>query len=235
MKKNRLLLLLVFFILSFILVSYASSSNTTNANTDTSNEDPNATSDGGIVRGESFLVQADPDNGFYWPYYAYVPQELSSDYVWVCPNNTGFRDDDLEVHKSWAKWLMDGWSNKADEMGTAMLIPVFPRPVNEVQDSKGTNQYLGFGAFEEEAIEYARQDLQLIQMINDFVQTLQKVNPSQSNKILMYGASASGGFVSRFAILHPELVQAAAFGAYGWATSPIENHEGNSLPFPYGI
>lgn len=52
----------------------------------------------------------------------------------------------------------------------------------------------------------------------------------------MAGFSASGMFVNRFAMLHPERVRAAAIGSPGgWPIAPVERWNGEPLSYPVGI
>jgi hypothetical protein len=51
----------------------------------------------------------------------------------------------------------------------------------------------------------------------------------------MYGFSAAGMFVNRFAFLHPEMVKAVAVGSPGgWAIAPVEKYDGKTLRYPIG-
>jgi hypothetical protein len=61
------------------------------------------------------------------------------------------------------------------------------------------------------------------------------------SKIFMLGASASGSFVSRFVMLHPEIVKAASVGSPGWGPAvpvgtfngqPLLNEPGNRASLP---
>jgi len=57
-----------------------------------------------------------------------------------------------------------------------------------------------------------------------------------AEKILLDGFSASGKFVNRFVILHPERVQAAVSGGVnGMATLPLKEIGGEKLIFPVGV
>ena len=55
-------------------------------------------------------------------------------------------------------------------------------------------------------------------------------------KLLLRGFSASGSFVNRFAVLHPERVLAVACGSPGgWPLAPAAKAGGEKLPYPVGI
>jgi hypothetical protein len=81
-----------------------------------------------------------------------------------------------------------------------------------------------------------RLDLQLIAMIDDAIVRLRARRVFLQPKILMYGFSASGAFVNRFTMLHPERVHAAvAGGVNGMLVLPVEQLDSVALPYPLGI
>src|SRR5438876_7971689 len=60
-------------------------------------------------------IDAQPEKGFLYPYYLYVPTELrkgkggnAKQTILVLPNNTGRADDDFAVHDDSAKQLAEG-------------------------------------------------------------------------------------------------------------------------------
>ena len=79
-----------------------------------------------------------------------------------------------------------------------------------------------------------REDLQMVAMVDDARERLKELGIDMDKKIFIEGYSASAMFTSRFTILHPDRVQAAAFGEHGWAIVPTERWEDLSLPYPYG-
>jgi hypothetical protein len=183
-------------------------------------------------------IAASPSEGFHWPYFLYAPSSIQSTHILVIPNNTGARDDDFSVHEQWARDYI-GWRTEwANSLAVPLLVPVFPRFDDET-DGTIASQYLGRGTLEpqwqQRYPQLAREDLQLIAMVDDARQRLAAYGFSEHDKILMWGYSASAMFVSRFVALHPEMVQAAAFGGHGWATAPVPEWRGLFLPFPYGI
>ena len=183
------------------------------------------------------MFAADPVQGFHWPYFLYAPSSVQSKHIFVVPNNTG-RDNDFSVHESRTKGIVDSMKSWADTLGMALLVPVFPRFDDET-DGTIASQYLGRGTLEESwQLKYpklARQDLQLLAMVDHARGQLASVGIQTDGKLLLWGYSASGMFVSRFAILHPEAVSAAAFGGHGWATAPVVEWRGLYLPYPYGV
>ena len=71
-------------------------------------------------------------------------------------------------------------------------------------------------------------------MIDDARERLKSLNVKVDEKIFIEGYSASAMFTSRFTILHPERIQASAFGGHGWTIVPVDTWEKISLPYPYG-
>jgi len=177
----------------------------------------------------SWEVEAKPNKGFHWPYFYYLPKNINSTYALVVPNNSGQRSDDFCFHRQRALWSIHEFRFWADELRTPLIVPIFPRFDDET-DGTIASQYLGRGTLEKywqkRYPRLSRQDLQLIAMIDDAF--------SINTKVLLWGYSASAMFVSRFVILHPDRIRAAAFGGHGWAISPVADWDGLDLPYPYG-
>jgi hypothetical protein len=78
-------------------------------------------------------VPAVASSGFSFPYYLYVPKDLSRTEpvrLLVSPNNTGQATDDFEVHRASAKRSVSAGNVRrlADRLHAPLLVPVFPRP-----------------------------------------------------------------------------------------------------------
>lgn len=185
----------------------------------------------------TLAVDADPQAGFGWPYYLYLPPAClqSGETVFpllVAPNNSGKIDDDPEVHRAAAAKEMGGLRRLADRINTPVLVPAFPRPADRWQlythALDRDSLLLGEGAL-------ARLDLQLMAMIEHARVRLTARGVKIRPKIWMDGFSASGMFVNRFALLHPELVERAAIGSPGgWPLAPVAQSGGKDLPYPVG-
>ena len=185
-------------------------------------------------------VDADPDKGFHWPYYLVPPATMASTpTLLVEPNNTGRWSDDLKVHEDAAVILM-GWRIPfAEDLGSPLLIPVFPRPANPQAPESGgiythsldrfslTNSHAGL----------ERIDLQMVAMIDDALERLEAMGHQMDRRVFMMGFSASGSFTSRFALLHPDRIKAAAPGTPGggWPLAPVASWEGVPLRYAMGI
>src|SRR6266513_2515136 len=184
-------------------------------------------------------VEAQPDKGFLYPYYLYIPPELRGgknsgalQTLLVLPNNTGQTNDDLAVRDASAKRLAEGRRKLAGQLTVALLAPVFPRPKT---DGRIYTHALDRDSLVTEKKELKRFDLQLISMIDDARKRLLADGLSCDERVLMYGFSAAAMFTNRFAMLHPERVKAAAFGSPGgWAMAPIASWKGKPLRYPIG-
>ncbi len=184
------------------------------------------------------LIEANSEKGFHWPYYLYVPSLVTNNHILVYPNNTGYRSNDFSEHKKSAEDTIYWRRDWADKLGVPLIVPVFPRPDDDT-DGTIASQYMGRGTLEDylksQYPSLARQDLQLISMVDDARERLKLSGIDTDEKIMLSGYSASAMFVSRFTILQPERVQAAAFGGHGWAIVPVAQWEGLYLPYPYGV
>ena len=184
-------------------------------------------------------VEADASKGFAYPYYLFVPDGLRDEKaknqthnLLVIPNNTGTVDDDLAVHEKNVKQKMAQVEMAFGKLNVPVLMPVFPRPKT---DWKIYTQALDRDALLTEKTEYKRFDLQLTAMIRHARERFAGENIKTDERVLMYGFSAAGMFVNRFAFLHPELVKAVASGSPGgWAIAPSEKFKGKALRYPLG-
>lgn len=73
-------------------------------------------------------------------------------------------------------------------------------------------------------------------MIDDLKEKLKDENFVVNDKVLMSGFSASGSFVNRFTVLHPEIVRAVAAGGVNcMPIIPEAEWEDRKLIYPIGI
>jgi len=183
-----------------------------------------------------FLIPAKPEKGFNYPYYLRVPRGADkSAYkrLIVEPNNSGRVSDDLELHRELAKRDAQGaclGASTAEVLAMPFIMPVFPRPLTEFWD----NYYhtLSRDVMEKTSGDGKRVDLQLIAMIKDAQELLAAHGLVLEKKVFMTGFSASGQFVNRFTVLHPEWVKAVFHG--GFTMYPTDRLGGNTLYFPLG-
>jgi pimeloyl-ACP methyl ester carboxylesterase len=172
--------------------------------------------------------------GFRSPYYLYLPRAVNSPvHLLVAPNNTGKPDDDPRVHER-AAWLrVLKYKAIADQLGTPMLIPAFPR---ERANWRVYTHALDRDSLTTTLPGLQRPDLQLIAMVEDAQKRLQRDHADIHPHVLIMGFSASGMFANRFALLHPEKVLASAAGSPGgWPLAPLHDWEGRRLRYPVGV
>ncbi|MDQ4120851.1 MAG: hypothetical protein M3209_05350 [Acidobacteriota bacterium] len=189
---------------------------------------------------EIVKVEAKPASGFAYPYYLYVPKaireagnEKKKHTLLILPNNSGKNSDDFTVQEEDVKRRIKNNASIADRLGVALLMPVFPRPQT---DWRIYTHALDRDAMTTDKKEFARFDLQLVQMIDDAREKLAGEKLEFDKRVLMLGFSASGMFVNRFTFLHPKRVRAAAIGSPGgWAIAPLAFHKKQALRYPIGV
>ncbi len=192
-----------------------------------------------FAQAETIKIEAQTDKGFAYPYYLYIPAGLRQETaknkthsLLVIPNNTGTGDDDLNVHEQHVKQKMFQAALVFGKLNVPVLMPVFPRPKT---DWKIYTHAIDRDSLLTERAEYKRFDLQLLAMIENTRQRFAKENVKIDEKVLLYGYSAAGMFVNRFAFLHPDQVKAVASGSPGgWAIAPIEKFNDKTLRYPVG-
>jgi pimeloyl-ACP methyl ester carboxylesterase len=177
---------------------------------------------------------AAPARGFHWPYVLYVPKAPRAGHLLVVPDNTGYTTGDVEMIRASVTCEVRRQAALADALGAPLLVPLFPRPPIGEDD----NLYLHAltrAALTAEAPAFRRVDLQLLAMADDARRLLAAKGITVGEKVLLRGFSASGSFVNRFALLHPERVLAVACGSPGgWPIAPVERTDGEALPYPVG-
>ena len=177
-------------------------------------------------------VEPNPTKGFHWAYYLVTPNFSSgSSTILVIPNNTGTVDDDPVVHDDAARKKASDWSGFAENLHSPLIVPTFPRPYS--------NWWIYTHALDRDTLltdinELERIDLQLIAMIEDAREILESRNIITDEKVYMMGFSAAGQFTSRFTILHPDKIKAAAIGAPGYPIVPVPSWEGENLRYCVG-
>ncbi len=185
----------------------------------------------------SLLVDAEPGQGFCWPYYLYVPPQCAAggDQIHpllVVPNNTGQTDEDPKVHREKTGRDLAGWRRLADEMGCVLMSPAFPRPAEQWQ--------LYTHALDRDTLlkgsgDLNRLDLQMLATMQNARLRLAAHHIQIRPKAWMMGFSASGMFANRFALLHPESLERVAVGSPGgWPIAPVARSAGQDLPYPVG-
>ena len=196
------------------------------------------------VPGELIVVEPQEGEGFNYPYFLFLPERLLNDpgagealFLLVEPNNSGFADDDLDAHaeKAGRQATRDFYVGNfmATALGYPLLVPVFPRPESEW---KIYTHALDRDAIREKGTSLERLDLQLLAMVEDARRLLAEREIPTKHKILLTGFSASGTFVNRFSLIHPDRIAGlAAGGVNGLLMLPVGELNGNVLGYPLGI
>lgn len=182
-------------------------------------------------------VTADEATGFSWGYVLHAPAGAGRDgrpvFILVLPNNTGRTDDDASVHRRSAAAMSFIGHLAFSGMDVAVLVPEFPRPSRH---DRIYTHALDRDCLTTEVDGLRRLDLQLVAMIDDASRRLRDEGRQVETKVLMAGFSASGMFVNRFVMLHPERVKAAAIGSPGgWPIAPAGRWNDEPLSYPVGI
>lgn len=184
-----------------------------------------------------YSIPANPEKGFYWPYYLGTPKTIKENVAMLVePNNDARPGGPFETHDYWAgvkceQALID-YGNKLE---TFVLVPVFPRPKLE----NGSNLYvhaLTRAVIENKTDFLKRVDLQLLAMVEDAKSKIRDNNFQIPDKFMLWGFSAAADFVTRMAIINPETIQCVVAGGLGgFPILPIKTLEGNPLTYPVGI
>lgn len=191
-------------------------------------------------KGQLIYTVPDTNDSYNFPYFLYLPEDLAPDKELVLivePNNSGFISDSLEKHieKARGQATSDFYIGNfvARELQYPLLVPVFPRPES---DWEIYTHALDRDAINQENNDLERIDLQLLAMVREAQAILTGMGFNVNKKILMTGFSASGTFVNRFTLIHPEKVMASAAGGLnGLLMLPRENLFGEPLPYPIGV
>jgi len=182
-------------------------------------------------------ISSNENSGFNYPYFLYIPKVIDEKAVLlVAPNNTGTVNDTLKVHEDEALDLATKYKigyRLAKELKIPLLVPVFPRPLSQW---KIYTHALDRDAMVLDSGKMKRIDLQLISMINDARKKLDSLGIHTQEKVFLNGFSASGTFVNRFTLLHPEYVKAVASGGVnGICILPLKKYKWKKLKYPIGI
>jgi hypothetical protein len=158
-----------------------------------------------------------PKRGYHYDAYLWIPSEYGRDDIHrllVSPNNSGTADDSLEFHEDKALYsILNNWEYRvAQQLNVPHLMPVFPRP--------RTDWHLYTHSLDSDTMavpsgKLKRIDLQLLAMIDDArIYLARQHGIALEKQVFLSGFSASGTFVNRFTVLHPDRVCAVACGGF---------------------
>lgn len=181
-------------------------------------------------------VPANPEKGFFYPFFLKVPEATETNYLIVETNNTGKVTDDFNIHRNSARKAVLGnalgpWVSK--KLKAPILVPVFPRSEKDWETYTHSldrdTMLVGSGKLK-------RIDLQLLAMINEAKSVLETHAITVNEKVIMTGFSASGTFANRFSLLHPESLQVVvAGGLNGILMVPSNSLNKEELNYPLGL
>lgn len=188
-------------------------------------------------------IDAQPDRGFNYPYYVYVPDLPVDDArpLLVDPVNTGQPSDDLDVHLESAQSKVSASHSPtrqiAQELQVPLVVPVFPRPQSEPVDSDHYVHALDDSTLSIESGTLERVDLQMLAMIEDAQERLADADYElRTDGVVLNGFSAAGTYVERFTALHPdEVLSVSAGGINGMVILPTSEARGEALPYHIGV
>ena len=185
-----------------------------------------------------YRFEANPEAGFHWPYYLFVPDVVAPGAaVLIEPNNDGLFGAPFETHDYWAAIRNEQlFIDYGRHLGTPVLTPVFPRPLVDGPESNLYIHAMTRAAMLHEDPQYARPDRQLLAMLDDAQAKLAASGFDVSEDALFWGFSAAGDFVTRMTVLHPERVRGVAAGGLGGLPIlPVSERDGEALSFPVGV
>lgn len=192
-----------------------------------------------LTKSRLLRFEADSSRGFNFPYLVFLPAGMSlgdSLPLLVEPNNSGFVNDTLAVHERAARRLASVSSvgnHVAKTLGIPLLVPIFPR--------SATDWIIYTHALDRDVAllkqgSLARLDRQLLAMIDDARKQLTQHAIRLRERVLLNGFSASGTFVNRLALIHPERVAGVACGGINaLAILPVTTWQQTPLPYPLGL
>lgn len=147
-------------------------------------------------------------------FYAYIPNETPKNILVIAHGMLSKKEKASDV----AKKYISRWVRYADEYGLLLIAPVFDTP-------RFGNLGGGFGGYRNLFGKYTPADT----FVNKIVNRYSVKTSSGSNRFYLYGHSAGGQFVNRYAVTHPEKIIRAVISAAGRYSYPNKSSE-----WPYG-
>lgn len=180
-------------------------------------------------------IHREPTDRIPYHWYVYIPRSLNkSEKAYILM--TGIRaeaSDDYDGLASVALGELERKTSIAENQKFIILVPHIPRlPSNPIYVAAFARS-----VFDETVDELLqRPDLKINAMLDQLMQGLELDGYNVHNKIFIEGHSIGGMFGNRYALLHPERVQAVASGAPGGAlTLPESVYQGMGMVWPMGI
>jgi pimeloyl-ACP methyl ester carboxylesterase len=177
--------------------------------------------------------QADTEIAYHW--FTYVPRSLTRTepaYILI----TGVRaetGDDYDGLTTIAEGEIQRRGYIAESNRYILLVPHIPRP---------ETNHIYVAAFDRKVFLdstdefFRRPDLKVNSMIDRLIGDLRQDGYDVQERVFVEGHSIGGMFANRYALLHPERIQAIAAGAPGGVlTLPESTYDGVEMIWPVGI
>ena len=189
-------------------------------------------------------VKANPQKGFYFPYFLKIPKNTNANYIIVESNNTK-KSKSLPSRSTRESIGEYGYSlglKIANKLKYPLLMPIFPYASKEMTNTlteKVADKYyikqLDSDTLKITNEKYKRVDLQLIAMVDDAREKLSKeYNLKLKEKFIITGYSSASLFAARFTFLNPARVKLAVGGGIG-GLLPIPSNKINGIDATYPI
>jgi hypothetical protein len=164
-------------------------------------------------------IEANPDDGFNYPYFLYTPPSLTTSEesprpILVSIVNTIEPDNDFTTFLQLARReIRQGRKRQiADGVSIPLLIPVVPRPDGDPEPWHFYPTFLDPDTFTTPNSPLSRVDLQVLEMVEDASSRLEDDGYNIATTIHVDGFSSDGTFANRFTMLYPDRINAASYG-----------------------
>lgn len=197
------------------------------------------------------LVDPNPEAGFHYPYFLYIPEDAGRTAILVEPTCSAQPSDNFQNHVEQAEHRVTQTTGRAvaDNLSVPFVHPVFPRPVSDPVDWTHYIHSLDVETLKIADPPLKRVDLQLLSMVDHARKRLAERGYPTREEFLLNGFSASGTFANRFAALHPgRVLSVTAGGLNGMVVLPVTHTEDlpidlgsdfvshlGELPYPVGV
>jgi len=195
----------------------------------------------GDLDGYLFTGSPQPEKGFHFGYFFYLPTVLRKQPVLIVEGpavgEVGSLPKACEFVRKKAVFEISagGFPHAlARELGCPVMMPLFPRPEDE--ENNIFTHALTSKAMAVSDPALARVDLQLIAMFQDIRSRFAQAGIWLYDKFIVKGFSVGGVFAHRFTLLHPQYLLAAVGGGNMHSpTLPLRTYQNEILIWPNGM
>jgi len=183
------------------------------------------------------LVFHEADGTIAYNWFTYIPPTISKtehSYILIAGVHSAIPTDDYDEITQESRSSAEGNMWWANEHKYILLTPVIP-----CKDFASNAYVVAFSwqvFLDSTDPFYQRPDFKVNLMIDKLVSDLRNEGYHVDEKVFIEGFSAGGMFAQRYALLHPERVQAIAAGAPGGAITLAESsYNGTQMDWPVGV